>query len=76
MSVVDGVTDPTTGLVDPALNTDFRITLGDAASTRLDIDLRPQDMTDVQSLISRINSQAAPQLAAAGLPHLLPAARA
>jgi flagellar hook-associated protein 3 FlgL len=68
VTVVDGVTNPQTGAVDPTLNTDFRITLGDPASTTLDIDLRPQDMTDIQSLINRINSQAAPQLAAAGLP--------
>src|SRR6185295_6682710 len=40
----------------------------DAAQTTLDIDLRPQDMTDIQSVINRINSQAGPQLAAAGLP--------
>jgi flagellin-like hook-associated protein FlgL len=68
VTVVNGVTNPQTGLPDPSLNTDFRITLGDPALTTLDIDLRPQDMTDVQSLINRINSEAAPQLAAAGLP--------
>jgi len=67
VSVIDGKLDPS-GAPDPALNTDFRITLGDPASTTLDIDLRPQDMTDVQTLINRINAQAAPQLAAAGLP--------
>jgi flagellin-like hook-associated protein FlgL len=68
VQVVDGKLDPRTGLPDPSLNTDFRIKLGDAAGTTLDIDLRPQDMTDVQTVIARINSQAAPQLAAAGLP--------
>jgi flagellar hook-associated protein 3 FlgL len=68
VAIMDGKLDPTTGLPDPTLNTDFRITLGDGATTTLDIDLRPQDMTDVQTLINRINAQAAPQLAAAGLP--------
>ncbi len=68
VSILDGVTDPTTGLIDPNLNRDIRITLGNAAQTVIDIDLRPQDMTDVASLLSRINSQAATQLAAAGLP--------
>jgi flagellar hook-associated protein 3 FlgL len=68
VGIIDGRLDPVTGLPNPSLNTDFRITLGDPASTTLDIDLRPQDLTDVQSLINRINSEAAPQLAAAGLP--------
>lgn len=67
VDVVDGRLDQN-GVLDPTLNTDMRITLGDAAGTTLDIDLRPQDMTDVQSVINRINAQAAPQLAAAGLP--------
>lgn len=68
VSILDGVTDPTTGLIDPNLNRDIRITLGNAAQTTIDIDLRPQDMTDVASLLARINSEAASQLAAAGLP--------
>jgi flagellar hook-associated protein 3 FlgL len=68
VDVVDGKLDPTTGLPSPTLNTDFRIALGDPGATTLDIDLRPQDMSDIQSLINRINAQAAPQLAAAGLP--------
>lgn len=66
--IVDGATDPTTGLVDPALNTDMRITLGDSARTTIDIDLRPQDMGTVQTLLARINSQIADGLTAAGLP--------
>jgi flagellin-like hook-associated protein FlgL len=64
----DGVLNPTTGLADPSLDSDLRITLGDAAGTTIDIDLRPSDLTNVQSLLSAINSQAATQLAAAGLP--------
>lgn len=68
VSIVDGRVNPTTGQVDGNLNTDLVITLGDSASTALTIDLRPQDMLTVQSVIDRINAQAAPQLQAAGLP--------
>ncbi len=68
VSILDGVTDPTSGLIDPVLNRDLRITLGNTAQTTIDIDLRPQDITDVGSLLARINSEAANQLAAAGLP--------
>jgi flagellin-like hook-associated protein FlgL len=68
VSIVDGRVNPTTGQVDGNLNTDMVITLGDSASTTLTIDLRPQDMLTVQTVIDRINSQAAPQLQAAGLP--------
>lgn len=68
VSIVDGRVNPTTGQVDGNLNTDMVITLGDSASTALTIDLRPQDMLTVQSVIDRINAQAAPQLQAAGLP--------
>jgi flagellar hook-associated protein 3 FlgL len=67
VDTVDGRLDQN-GVLDPTLNTDFRVSLGDAAGTTLDIDLRPQDMTDIQTLINRINAEAAPQLAAAGLP--------
>jgi flagellin-like hook-associated protein FlgL len=68
VSILDGVTDPISGLIDPVLNRDLRITLGNTAQTTIDIDLRPQDITDVGSLLARINSEAANQLAAAGLP--------
>lgn len=68
VSIVDGRTNPTSGQVDLNLNTDLAITLGDSAGTVLTIDLRPQDMLTVQSVIDRINAQAAPQLASAGLP--------
>ncbi len=68
VQVLDQVTDPITGLYDAALSSDFVIELGDAGQTKLTIDLRPQDMGTIQSVLNRINSQAAPQLAAAGLP--------
>lgn len=64
----DGVLNPTTGLADPSLDSDMRITLGNTAGTTIDIDLRPSDLTNVQTLLASINSQAATQLAAAGLP--------
>lgn len=53
--IVDSVVNPATGLVDPALNTDFRITLGNGQY--FDVDLRPQDLTDVQTVLARINAQ-------------------
>lgn len=57
VEIVDGRTDPNTGLPDPALNTDMRITLGDGRS--FTVDLRPQDMATVQTVIDRINAEAA-----------------
>jgi len=68
VSVVDGVTNPVTGAIDRSLNTDLRIRLGDSANSVIDIDLRPQDMITVQTVVDRINSEAASQLAALGLP--------
>ncbi|MCC6660356.1 MAG: hypothetical protein IT437_05670 [Phycisphaerales bacterium] len=59
VQLVDGVVNPVTGQPDPALNVDFTITLGDTAGTEIDVDLRPQDVLTVQTLIDRINSQAA-----------------
>ncbi len=61
VSIVDGATDPQG-------NIDFQVTLGDPAQTVITIDLRPQDMATVQTVLDRINSEAAGQLAAAGLP--------
>jgi flagellin-like hook-associated protein FlgL len=40
------------------LNTDFTIRLGDPASTAFTVDLRPQDMVTVQTVLDRINAQA------------------
>ncbi len=53
--VVDGVQDPVSGLIDPTRNTDFRVTLGNGQA--FDVDLRPQDLTDVQAILNRINAQ-------------------
>lgn len=65
--IVNGVTDPTTGTATYALNKDFTITLGNAGNTKISVDLRPQDMASVSTIIARINAEAGPQLAAAGL---------
>jgi flagellin-like hook-associated protein FlgL len=67
VSVVHGVKNPTTGLIDQALNDDFEITLGDAAGTVVRIDLRPEDLTTVQGVLDRINSQLSTALLGAGL---------
>jgi flagellar hook-associated protein 3 FlgL len=67
VSVVDGVKNPNTGLYDQELNDDFEIILGDAAGTVIRIDLRPSDLTDMQSVLDRINAQLSAALVAAGL---------
>ncbi|MEZ6244181.1 MAG: flagellin [Phycisphaerales bacterium] len=64
VQVLSGRTDPTTGLLDPALNVDFTITLGDGFE--IDIDLQPTDVADVGSLLAAINAQADAALTAAG----------
>ncbi len=51
---------------DPALSVDFRITLGDG--TELEIDLSPDDLVSVQTLLDTINAQADTQLAGLGRP--------
>lgn len=68
IQIADGGVNPLTGQPDPSLDVDFTITLGDAANTQIRVDLRPQDVLTVQTVIARINAEAAPQLAAAGLP--------
>ena len=55
--IVDGATDPQTGLPDPERNVDFTVTLGDGSS--FTVDLRPQDLATVQTVIDRINEEAA-----------------
>jgi flagellar hook-associated protein 3 FlgL len=65
--IINGSTDPITGLPAPQNDIDFEIVLGNAAGTTITIDLRPQDITTVQTLLARITAEAAPQLAAAGL---------
>ena len=66
VDVVSGRTDPLTGLVDPSLNTDFEITLGDGFP--ISIDLSPNDLTDIGTLVAEINAQANTQLTAAARP--------
>lgn len=61
VQLVHGSIDPVTGLPDPALDIDFVITLGDGPATEIEVDLRPQDMTTVQTVIDRINEAAASQ---------------
>lgn len=68
VGIVNGLNDPSGGAASGNLNEDFVITLGDSAATRIAIDLRPEDVVTVQTLLDRINSQAASQLTAAGLP--------
>lgn len=66
VSIVEGRTDPLTGIVDPALNTDFEIKLGDGFS--ISIDLSTADIATVNTLVAEINAQADAQLTAAGRP--------
>jgi flagellin-like hook-associated protein FlgL len=68
VQIVDGVNNPSTGTLDPALNSDFEVVLGDTAGSRIRIDLRPQDIVSVDTLLTRLNSEFTTQLAAAGLP--------
>ncbi|HEX8878295.1 MAG TPA: flagellin [Phycisphaerales bacterium] len=68
VQVVDNVTNPASGLVDPELNYDFKITLGNTPTAAVvKVDLRPQDLTNVQTVINRINSEIASQLPGQGL---------
>jgi flagellin-like hook-associated protein FlgL len=53
--IIDNQTDPVNGQKDAAVNSDFRITLGNGQA--FDVDLRPQDLTTVQSVLDRINQQ-------------------
>lgn len=46
--------DPTTGLPDTERNLDFRVTLSDG--TTFDVDLEPDDATDVQTVVAAINA--------------------
>lgn len=66
VQILTGGTDPTTGLPDPTRDVEVRIILGDGPGTVIDVDLRPQDVATVQTLIDRINSQA--QAAGANVP--------
>lgn len=53
--IVDNQIDPISGVPTSELNTDFRIVLGNGQA--FDVDLRPQDLLNVQSVIDRINQQ-------------------
>lgn len=53
VSIVHGAVDPVTGLPDPALDVDFRVTLGSGQA--FDVDLQPADMTSVQTVLAKIN---------------------
>lgn len=68
VQVVDGVINPVTNSADPELNYDFKITLGNAVpGATIKVDLRPQDVVSVQTVLDRINSEIASQLPAQGL---------
>ncbi|UYV13177.1 MAG: hypothetical protein NCW75_02560 [Phycisphaera sp.] len=55
--IIDNQADPVTGEVDPERNTDFRVTLGDGQA--FDVDLRPEDLTTMGAISTRINQAAA-----------------
>lgn len=57
VSIATGGTNPTSGLPDPALDTDFEVRLGDGRT--FTVDLRPQDMATVRTVLDRINAEAA-----------------
>ncbi len=67
VKIVDDVINPITHTYDRALSSDFKIVLGDASRTTITVDLRASDMTDVQSIINRINAEAGQALTDAGL---------
>ncbi|MEM8834733.1 MAG: flagellin [Planctomycetota bacterium] len=58
VAIADGAVDPVTGLPDPTRDIDFEITLADGVST-FTVDLRPQDMVDIGTVVARINAEAA-----------------
>jgi flagellar hook-associated protein 3 FlgL len=58
VQIADKGTDPVTGLPDPTRDIDFEIKLGNALGTQFPVDLRPQDLATVQTVIDRINQQA------------------
>jgi flagellin-like hook-associated protein FlgL len=57
VQIVTGSTDPETGAPDPSGDVDFIITIGDG--TEIPVNLRPQDIVSVQTVIDRINAEAA-----------------
>lgn len=65
VQVIDGSKDPITGLPAPQLDVDFAIELGNGV--KIEIDLRPQDVVSVNTLLNRIQSELGTKLPAAGL---------
>ncbi len=63
VDIVNNRSDPTTGTATRAFNTDFRVVLGNGQA--FDVDLRPEDLQDVGTLLGRINAEFA---AAVGQP--------
>lgn len=58
VQIANGNVDPISGFPDPALDVDFAITLGDSTGTTFNVDLRPDDMLNVGTLVARVNQQA------------------
>ena len=57
VEIVTGGTDPFSGAPDPSRDVDFVVTLGDG--TEIPVNLRPQDVITVQTVVDRINQEAA-----------------
>ncbi|MFN5946108.1 MAG: flagellin [Phycisphaerae bacterium] len=66
VSVRDNVPDPVSGVINPSLNSDMVITLGGGQT--LEIDLVPEDMVTVGSVMTALQNQINAQLNAQGLP--------
>jgi flagellin-like hook-associated protein FlgL len=64
--IIDAQLDPISGLYDQQRNVDFSITLGDGFE--IPIDLRPDDILSVESIVDAINAQASAALTAASRP--------
>lgn len=59
VQIADGNMDPDTGLPDDQYNRDFRVILSDGSS--FTVDLRPEDILTIQTVIDRINQEAVAQ---------------
>ncbi len=55
ISIADGEIDPVTGLPDPDRNVDFEVVLTDGTS--FTVDLRPEDLQTIQTVLDRINAE-------------------
>ncbi len=66
---ISGAVNPDTGDPDPTLDVDFTITLGNGIE--LDINLAPDDVVTVETLLDAINGQASEQLTDLGQPTTL-----